>query len=116
VSIARLLAHPRLEIDLLLIDAEEQRRHAPEGPWRRRGWTIEERRLVRVAEVLRIRGVDDLAALLPPELPRRFTTAELADRSGRPRRTAQQMAYCLHLAGAIALVGKRQRALEYELL
>ena len=113
VSVATLLGDPHLEIDLVLIDMEELRFHAPDGPWRRKGWTVEERRLVEILGTLQLRGVADLAALLPPGLPERFTTADLASRLGRPRRAAQQMAYCLRLADVIVLVGKRRHDLEY---
>ena len=113
VSVATLLADPRLEFELALIEMEERRFHAPDGPWRRKGWTVEERRLIEVVGTLPLRGVADLAALLPAGLPERFTTADLATRLGRPRRAAQQMAYCLRLADAIVPVGKRRRDLEY---
>ena len=113
VSIATLLDDPLLEIDLVLIEMEERRFHAPDGPWRRKGWTVEERRLIEILGTLPLRGVADLAALLPPGLPERFTTAELALRLGRPRRAAQQMAYCLRLADVIVFVGKRGHAVEY---
>ena len=33
VSIATLLDDPRLEFDLVLIEMEERRFHAPDGPW-----------------------------------------------------------------------------------
>ena len=115
VSIARLLSHPNLSIDLVLVEAEEVRWHSPDGPWRRRGWTVEERRLIGVAGTQSIRGVADLAGMLPAGLPERFTTAELAAGLGRPRRIAQQMAYCLSAAGAIVAHGKRDRSVEYGL-
>jgi hypothetical protein len=113
VSIATLLADPGLEIDLVLIEMEERRFHAPGGPWRRKGWTVEERRLVEVLGTLRLRGVADLAAFLPAGLPERFTTADLASRLGRPRRAAQQMAYCLRSVAVIDAVGKRGHVIEY---
>jgi hypothetical protein len=97
------------------VEIEELRRHSPDGPWRRRGWAVEERRLVGVLSTLPIRGRADLAALLPADLPERFTTATLAVRLGRPRRLAQQMAYCLRVADEIVVVGKNQRAVEYRL-
>ena len=113
VSVAHLLAHPGLEIDLVLIEMEEYRRHSPDGPWRRKGWTVEERRLIAVLGTLPIRGLADLAALIPADMPERFTTADLAVGLGRPRRTAQQMAYCLRLVDVIVVVGKRSHAVEY---
>jgi hypothetical protein len=113
VSIAPLLAHPRLEIDLVLIQVEEYRRHSADGPWRRRGWTITERRLVDVVGTVPIRGAADLAALIPPGLPEPFTTTELALGLRQTRRAAQQMAYCLRAVDAIVAVGRRRRAVEY---
>jgi hypothetical protein len=113
VSVAGLLIHPRLEVDLLLIEAEEHRRHTPDGPWRRRGWTIEERRLVEVIDTLAIREAADLGALLPPGLPEPFTTADLAMRLARPVHVAQQVAYTLRQAGVIVAVGKQRRGVEY---
>ena len=113
VSVAHLLAHPSLELDLVLIESEELRRHAPDGPWRRRGWTVLERRLVEVVATVPIRDVTDLAALLPPGLPDPFTTADLALGLGRPRRIAQQMAYCLRRIDVLVAVGKRSHAVEY---
>jgi hypothetical protein len=115
VSVATLLADPRLEIDLVLIEMEELRRHSPDGPWRRRGWTVEERRLIEILDTVPLRGVADIAALLPPGLTETFTTADLAMRLGRPRRLAQQMAYCLQRVDVIAAVGKRGQFVEYRI-
>jgi hypothetical protein len=98
---------------LILVDAEERRYHSPDGPWRRRGWTVEERRLTDVVGTLPIRDVTDLAALIPPGLPEHFTTADLAVRLGRPRRVAQQMAYCLRLIDVNVTVGKRGHDVAY---
>lgn len=113
VSFPDLVSHPRLEIEVLLITEEEHRRHTPGSSWRRRGWTVEERRLVDVLDTLMISDVEDLAALLPDLLPDPFTTAELASRLGCSRRTAQQMAYCLRIADVISAVGKVGNAVEY---
>ena len=52
----------------------------------------------------------DAAALLPDGLPASFDTAELAAAAGIDRRLAQQMAYCLRLAGALEPSGRRGRA------
>jgi hypothetical protein len=113
VSFPDLLVHSNLEIELILTSEEEYRRHTPDRSWRRKGWTVEERRLIDVADTLLISDAGDLAALLPPGLPEPFTTADLAPRLGRSRRVAQQMAYCLRIAGAIDAVGKSGNAVEY---
>ena len=113
VSFPHLMAHPHLEIELLTTTEEEYRRHTPNSSWRRKGWSVVERRLIEVVETLIIRGVEDLTDLLPDGLPEPFTTADLADTMSRPRRTAQQMAYCLREAGVIVTVGKQGNAVEY---
>src|SRR5262245_14796305 len=110
VSIAQLLHHPDLELDLVSVEIDEVRRHVLDGPWRRRGWRVLERRLVTVGDVLPIRGLADLAALLPGDLVEPFTSAELATSLGSSRRVGQQMTYCLRLNGAIEALGRRGNA------
>ncbi len=100
-------------LTVILTNEEEYRRHTPDRSWRRKGWTLEERRLIDVVDTLLISDADDLAALLPTELPEPFTTADLALKLGRSRRAAQQMAYCLRIADVIIAVGKRGNAVEY---
>jgi hypothetical protein len=110
VSFPELVAHPGLTLEVLLIRQEEVRRVARR---RRRGWVVEERRLVEVVERLRIDSPEDLAALLPDALPATFTTADLAAALRRSRSLAQQMAYCLRRAGVLECVGKRGNSLTY---
>jgi len=115
VSFPNLIAHPHLEIDVILTNEEEYRLHTPNRSWRRKGWTIQERRLLDVVDTLLIGNADDLAALLPTGLPEPFTTADLAAKLGRPRRAAQQMAYCLRIADVLVAVGKSGNAVEYRI-
>ena len=113
VSFPHLVAHPGLEIEVVLTHEEEHRRHDPTRAWRRHGWVIEERRLIGVVDAIDITGPRDLAALLPGTLPDPFTTADLGAALARPRRIAQQMAYCLRRAGVIDIAGKQGNALQY---
>ncbi len=115
VSIPDLLDHPLLDIDVILINEEEYRSQTQNRSWRRGGWSVEERRLIDVVDTLLIKDAGDLAALLPAGLPDPFTTADLAAVLGRPRRIAQQMAYCLRIVGALSAVGKRGNAVEYRI-
>lgn len=115
VSFPALMSLEELEIDLVLVHEDEVRRHQPDGPWRRRGWATVERRLLEVRDTFLLSGLDDLAGLMPMGLPEVFTTAELADGLGRPRRTAQQMAYCLREVGVLTSVGKEGNAHVYRL-
>jgi hypothetical protein len=63
-----------------------------------------------------LRGVADLAALLPAGLPEPSRRPTLQRFSGATRRAAQQMAYCLRLADVIVLVGKRGHVVEYRVV
>ncbi len=112
VSFPELLAHDGLSIELVLVHDEELRRHVPGKAWRRRGWVVVERRLVEVVEKLTVSQPADLLDLLP-SLPSVFTTSELSGLVDRPRRIAQQTAYCLRKLGLIEQVDKRGNAIVY---
>lgn len=116
VSFPGLLAHPRFEVEVLMTSEEEYRRHVPGRNWRRGGWSVVERRLLEVVDRVTLARVDDLARLLPGGLPERFTSADLAQCMARPRRVAQQLAYCLRTIGVIDAVGKRSHAVEYRVV
>jgi hypothetical protein len=113
VSLPKLLAHPNFSLDVLLIQEEEFRRYDGSRAWRRRGWVTHERRLLTVLERKRFNTPADLAELLPPDLAEPFTTSDLAVAIARPRRLAQQMAYCLRKIGRIEVVGKQGNAILY---
>jgi hypothetical protein len=113
VSLPKVLAHPNFSLDVLLIQEEEVRRYDGSRAWRRRGWVTHERRLLKVLEQKRFDTPADLADLLPPDLAEPFTTSDLAVAIARPRRLAQQMAYCLRKMGRIEVVGKQGNAILY---
>jgi hypothetical protein len=114
VSFPRLLANPSFAVEVLLIQEDEVRRHGGKRAWRRRGWVTQERRLLDVVGRQLFEAPDDLLALIPPGLPHPWTTADLASALGRPRRLAQQMAYCLRHLDLIESVGKQGNAFLYE--
>ena len=116
VSFPNLIAHPGLEIQVLLTHEDEYRHHDPTKAWRRKGWVVDERRLVSVEETINIRTTADLGTLIPDGLTDPFTTADLAAALGSPRRLAQQMAYCLRHAGVVTASGKKGNAVEYQRL
>jgi hypothetical protein len=116
VHLPRLLLCPRFSLDVLLIQEEETRRYDGTRRWRRRGWVTEEHRLLRVVDRRLFETPADLASLLPAALVGPFTTSDLATAMAQPRRLAQRMAYCLREMGAIAPVGKRDKAILYRRL
>ena len=114
VSFPRLLANANFSIEVLLTQEEEVRRHGDKRAWRRRGWVTQERRLLDVVDRRLFETPDQLATLIPPDLPQPWTTADLAAALHQPRRLAQQMAYCLRKLGLAEVVGKQGRAISYE--
>ena len=112
-SFPGLVAHPRFSLEVALTREEEVRRFEAGKAWRRHGWVTQERRLVEVVDTVRIDEPDDLAALLPDDLPPEFTTADLAAALRRPRRLAQQMAYCLRRLGLVEEVRRDRSGVVY---
>ena len=113
VSFPDLVPHPGLDLLIVMTNEEELRSHDPNKAWRRKGWVVQERRLVDIVDTLIIGDAADLSGLLPPGLPEEWTTADLARDLGRPRRIAQQMAYCLRGCGVAVPVGKHGNAVVY---
>jgi hypothetical protein len=113
VRFPELLANRHFSLEVLLIRAEEVWRYEGKRRWRRRGWLIEERRLLGVTDQRLFEQPADWLALLPESLGESFTTRDLAEAMGIRRPLAQKMAYCLRKACVIELVGKRGRANAY---
>jgi hypothetical protein len=109
VSFPQLLANPNFTFEVLMIREEEVRRYDGKRKWRRRGWVIEERRLLGVIGQRLFEEPADWRVFLPKHL-RMFTAGDLADAIGVRRRLAQKMVYCLRKARLIRLIGKQGRA------
>jgi len=114
VSFPHLLLNPNFSLEVLLINEEAIWRYEGKGKWRRRGWIIEERRLLSVVERRLFGKAADFQALLPEKIGESFTTSDLVVAMGMRRQLAQKMAYCLNKARLIELIGKRGRANLYE--
>lgn len=115
VSFPSLLSHPNFTLEIALIEEEEVRRPDAKKGWRRRGFVVEERRLVDVLATVELGSPEELLGLLPEGMPDPFTTADLADGLGRSRHLAQEVAYCLRVSGAVKTVGRDKRGILYQL-
>lgn len=113
VSFPALVGHRHLSLEIPLIQEEEIWLNDGQGSWRRKGWSIYDRRLLGVEEIVRLASPADFAALLPAELPEEFDSGELARAIHQPRFLAQKMAYCLREMDVLLVTGKRGNALQY---
>jgi hypothetical protein len=113
VRIPQLTMHPNFSLDTLLIWEEELRRKDGRGSWRRKGWSIYDRRLLEVIDRQLFTCPADYASLLPESLAPSFTSADLATALKKPRYLAQKMAYCLRKMEVITISGKDGNSILY---
>ena len=113
VYIPDLLAHPNFELEVVMVELDEMRRHDPKRTRRRGGWRVEARVLTRIVSRHRFRSLDDLFGLARSPLPSPFTTADLSEALAQPRRVAQKLAYVLRVGGVVDVCGKKGNALCY---
>ncbi|NER79012.1 MAG: hypothetical protein F6K42_05415 [Leptolyngbya sp. SIO1D8] len=109
VSLPQLVLHHNFSLEVLMIKEEEVRRYEGQRRWRRRGWRIEERRLLEVVDQRMFEEPADWLAFLPEGLES-FTTRDLAEARGIRRELAQKIAYLLRKAKLIKLIGRQERA------
>ena len=113
VSFPGLVRHRNFSIEVLFTLEEEIRRDDGLGSWRRKGWSIADRRLLEVTGSHIFKKSSDFQDLLPATLSDPFSTKDLADCTRNPRWLAQKAAYCLRKMGAIEAVGKSGNSVLY---
>lgn len=110
------MSHPNFSLEVLLVHDEEVRCNDGKGSWRRKGWSICDRRLIAVVDRRLYRTPEDLLTLLPDGLPQYFTTADLAAGLQQPLRIAQRTVYCLKHMGMLQVIGKQGNSFVYSVL
>jgi len=116
IRIPHLAAHSNFSLEVLFTRVEEVLCNDGSGSWRRKGWSIIDRRLLEVVHRQVFSSPADYAALLPADLAYPFTTRQLAKTMGVPLWLAQRSAYCLRKMGAIQAVGKKVKSIMYDRL
>lgn len=116
VSIPELLAHPNLELEVVVTEETESRSHVPGTAWRRRGWVTTGRDLVAVRQRRLFTAPAHLLELLPDDLPQTFTTKDLSAAAGIQLRLAQRVMYCLVRLELAVQTGKLGRLSAYRLV
>ena len=108
VSIPTLLDHPNLALEVWLVTVDRVQEPDPKARRGRGGWRTVDKRLRSVEARHRFEDTNDLAALLPDDLPERFTTADMAATGAMNRDAAQKLAYCLRALERIELVDRKR--------
>jgi hypothetical protein len=99
---------------VVLVEEEEIRRKDGKGTWRRREWSIADRKLINVMGRRVYDDAKDFLHFIPDEISGSFTNADLAQATGYTRKIAEKITYCLRKMGVIRLVGKEGRSNLYE--
>jgi len=113
VYISNIWRSPNLSLEVLLIDAEEVLIDDGKGSWRRKYWSVHDKRLVTISDRELFRRPKDFLGFLSDNLPNKFTTNHIAETSGINLNIARKMAYTLRKMGIIEDIGKRGRATLY---
>jgi hypothetical protein len=115
VHFTNVFPHPRLTLEVLLVDVEEWRYpgHGRRRRWRTSDHQVEDQRLVNILQKHRLRTIADLASLVDVPLTEPFDTGDLAQGLDVPRWIGQRIAYCLHQMGAFEQTGKQGNARLY---
>jgi hypothetical protein len=114
VRLPDLATHANFSLEVLFTHEEELRRKDGRGSWRRKGWSIFDRKLLAVVDQRLFSSPADYAALLPNGLPASFTSADLAEHLEKPRYLAQKMVYCLRKMELLSITGKTGNSIIYE--
>jgi len=109
------IAHDNFSLEVILIKEEEIRRQDGMGSWRRRGWSIIDRKLIEVVDRRLYESPSDFIQFIPSEIETPFTNTDLIESMGISRRVAQRMTYCLRKMKAIRTVGKKGNAILYDI-
>ncbi|MBY8989180.1 MAG: hypothetical protein KGD58_00370 [Candidatus Lokiarchaeota archaeon] len=110
IRIPTMITHPNFSIELLLVQIEEIREKNSQVSWRRKGWGINDKKLVRILERKQFKNPDDFLCFIPKSLETPFTNLELAQSLKKPVRLAGKISYCLRKMGMLNVVGKRGNA------
>lgn len=113
VYLPRLMVNPNFELEVALVDLEEFWIDDGKGSWRRRRWSIHDKRMIELRERRLFRSPCDFLALLPDSLPNEFTSTVLSKETGLSKRLAQKMLYCLTKMEVVVRDGKKGRAYLY---
>jgi hypothetical protein len=108
VYIPDLINHHNFELKIAMIKEEEIRKRDGRGAWRRKGISIEDRRLLDVVDVHEFRHCEDFLRFIPEELEDPFTNKQLANALDVSLYEATRMTWCLRKMVALRVIRKNR--------
>jgi hypothetical protein len=115
VRITQLISYDYFTFEVLFIREEQVLVNDGAGSWRRKGWSVSDRRLIEVVGSSLFMGIEDYKELIPTDLREPFSVKDLAGAIHRPRYLASKMAYSLREMNAIEIAGKKGNAYLYKM-
>lgn len=115
VRIPDLFSKDSFSLEVLIIEMEEVWCNDGRGSWRRKGASIEDRKLIRVLERKIFEQKADFLEFLPEDLPDPFSNRNLASSLGIPIYQSRKMTYTLRKIGTISNVGKNGNQILFRL-
>lgn len=116
VSIPAIISKPGFTLEVLLMQEDVIWQDDGRGSWRRKGWSVADRRLISVLETISLEWPESYRALLPPDLAHSFTNRDLADALKMRIGLARKMTYCLSRMNLISCTGRRSRYKLYTII
>jgi len=108
INIPSLFSTHNLSVEVLMIEEEQIWCNDGKGSWRRKGASIEDRKLIRVFERKIFQNKADFLKILPKDLPSPFSNKDLAESLAIPVNQSRRITYSLRRIGTIAHVGKNR--------
>jgi hypothetical protein len=105
-----------LSIEVLMIELEEIWCNDGRGSWRRKGASIEDRKLIGVSESVMFENKTDFLRVMPKDLPNPFSNRDLAENLRIPISQSRKMSYSLRKIGIIEHAGKDRNQMLFRIL
>ena len=113
VYLPKLLMSPNFELEVALVDMEEYWIDDGKGSWRRRRWSIHDKKMLELRERHLFKSPGDFKQLIPETLSNEFTSKMLSKETKLNMRLTQKMLYCLTKMNIVERNGKKGRAYLY---
>jgi hypothetical protein len=108
IRVPSLFSKGNFSVEVLMIEVEEIWCNDGRGSWRRKGASIEDRKLIRVFQREVFENKADFLRFLPNDLPDPFSNMNLAEHLGIPVNQSRKMTYSLRKIGTIEHVDKNR--------